>query len=96
MGKCLFIGGSADGKIINVVPDGLPRYRYPTPQPFRYCPMETNAHIAQVIPTEMYFPHAYHIDGASFLIYAAEGMTPIEVFTKLIKGYANKQEVTNG
>jgi hypothetical protein len=85
MSKCLFIGGSADGKIIDV-PDGLPIFRRA-----RKMPMVSARRMPKRdLEFDYYQPMSYYIGEGKpvYTFYVLNGISDVEMFNRLITSYA--------
>jgi hypothetical protein len=76
--KCLFIGGSNDGKQI-YVRDAQERPEVTLLMDAKQSRLGVNA--------EKYFPHRISAGGKEILVFAIDGMTMADTIEQLVEGY---------
>jgi (2Fe-2S) ferredoxin len=92
--KYLFIGGCADGKKLEVYPEGIPKWRVAVPRRATFTPADTmvdNA-IAEDIRVHEYVVSDWHVGPERKdvkTLYVLSGMSPEDVWETLVRGYLN-------
>jgi hypothetical protein len=91
MGKCLFIGGSADGQMLDVEREGEVQW-YAIPRPFSHS-IENDKRWEKEpkgYTTDAYYPLLCSFGYHKYVIYVLAGLGEDQVAEKLITGYAER------